>query len=39
MMLLPFSVSTVGDEVEVNMRGSASLSKACGTIEERQNSY
>ncbi len=32
MMSLPFSVSTVGDEVELNMEGSASLSKVCGTI-------
>lgn len=31
MIWLPFSVSTVGVEVELNMSGSASLSKVCGT--------
>lgn len=32
MMQLPLSVPTVGDDVELNMLGSASISNVCGTI-------
>lgn len=35
-MQLPLSVPTVGDDVELNMLGSASISNVCGTIERQK---